>query len=233
MYLFCDFQVHFNKVTSLQAPPDGILQQLKSLDISGNLINNWSEINKLGTLPCLEHLNVCHMGVSEVYFPVCQPDQKTRLFSALKRLNLSENNIHNWESINELNKLLQLEDLRFRENPVLQQESAETSRQLIIARIGNIKNLNGIVITSDERKGAEIDYLKKYGVQWAAVAKPLDIVNHKPVLDIFVQTHPRYALLLEKYGAPAEEEYTAQKVTLNQKLLTLEFFSPEHDGKLY
>jgi hypothetical protein len=44
-----------------------------------------------------------------------------------------------WESINELNKLLQLEDLRFRENPVLQQESAETSRQLIIARIGNIK----------------------------------------------------------------------------------------------
>lgn len=44
-----------------------------------------------------------------------------------------------WESINELNKLLHLEDLRFRENPVLQQESAETSRQLIIARIGNIK----------------------------------------------------------------------------------------------
>jgi Leucine-rich repeat (LRR) protein len=51
MYLFYDFQVHFNKVTSLQAPPDGILQQLKSLDISGNLMNNWSEINKLGTLP--------------------------------------------------------------------------------------------------------------------------------------------------------------------------------------
>jgi len=57
--------------------------------------------------------------------------------------------------------------------------------------------LNGIVITSDERKGAEIDYLKKYGVQWAAVAKPLDIINHKPVLDIFVQTHPRYTLLLD------------------------------------
>jgi hypothetical protein len=43
----------------------------------------------------LEHLNVCHMGVSEVYFPACQPDQKTRLFSALKQLHLSENNIRN------------------------------------------------------------------------------------------------------------------------------------------
>lgn len=57
--------------------------------------------------------------------------------------------------------------------------------------------MNGIVITSDERKGAEIDYLKKYGVQWAAVAKPVDILNRKPVWDIFFQTHPRYALLLD------------------------------------
>jgi hypothetical protein len=41
--------------------------------------------------------------------------------------------------MNELNKLLHLEELRFRENPVLQEESVETSRQLIIARIGNLK----------------------------------------------------------------------------------------------
>jgi hypothetical protein len=41
--------------------------------------------------------------------------------------------------MNELNKLLHLEELRFCENPVLQEESGETSRQLIIARIGNIK----------------------------------------------------------------------------------------------
>ncbi|GFG39933.1 hypothetical protein Cfor_08990 [Coptotermes formosanus] len=229
MWTFIEnLQVHFNKITTLQTPPDGILQQLKSLDLNGNLIKDWKEINKLGTLPCLEHLNVCHVGVSEVYFPVCQPDQKTRLFSSLKQLHLSENNIHNWESINELNKLLHLEDMRFRENPVLQDESAETSRQLIIARIGNIKNLNGIVITSDERKGAEIDYLKKYGVQWAAVAKPVDILNRKPVWDIFFQTHPRYALLLDKYGAPEEEEYTAKKL-----FSAIEFFSPDHDGKLY
>jgi hypothetical protein len=41
--------------------------------------------------------------------------------------------------VNELNKLLQLEKLSFRENPVLQEESVETSRQLIIAKIGNLK----------------------------------------------------------------------------------------------
>jgi Leucine-rich repeat (LRR) protein len=50
-YIFCDFQVHFNKITTLHTPPDGILEQLKSLDLSGNIINNWREINNLGTLP--------------------------------------------------------------------------------------------------------------------------------------------------------------------------------------
>lgn len=41
--------------------------------------------------------------------------------------------------MNELNKLLLLEELRFHQNPVLQDKSAETSRQLIIARIGSLK----------------------------------------------------------------------------------------------
>jgi hypothetical protein len=42
----------------------------------------------------LEHLNIAHVGVSEVYFPVCQGEQKTKLFSKLKQLQLSGNNIH-------------------------------------------------------------------------------------------------------------------------------------------
>jgi hypothetical protein len=42
----------------------------------------------------LEYLNISHVGVSEVYFPVCQAEQKTALFSTLKQLNLSGNNIH-------------------------------------------------------------------------------------------------------------------------------------------
>jgi hypothetical protein len=44
-------QVPFNKITTLEAPPDGILHHLKSLDLEGSLIYDWREINKLGTLP--------------------------------------------------------------------------------------------------------------------------------------------------------------------------------------
>jgi hypothetical protein len=53
------------------------------------------------------------------------------------------------------------------------------------------------VITNAERKGAEIDYLKKYGVMWGKVTKPLDIESHKSILDMFTQTHPRYPLLVD------------------------------------
>jgi hypothetical protein len=53
------------------------------------------------------------------------------------------------------------------------------------------------VITNSERKGAEIDYLKKYGAIWRTVAKPLDVKSHKSILDTFVQTHPRYHLLVD------------------------------------
>lgn len=226
-------QVPFNNIATLEIPPDGILQHVKSLDLEGNLINDWREINKLGTLPCLEYLNISHVGVSEVYFPVGQAEQKTRLFSTLKQLLLSGNSIHSWESVNELDKLLHLEELGFHGNPVLQEESEGTSRQLIIARIGNIKTLNRVVITNNERKGAEIDYLKKYGVMWETVAKPLDIKSHRSILDTFLQAHPRYPLLVDKYGAPEVGEYKTRTVTSHTKLITVDIFCPDHGGKSY
>ncbi|PNF32444.1 Tubulin-specific chaperone E [Cryptotermes secundus] len=225
-------QVPFNNITTLETPPDEILQHVKSLDLEGNSVNDWREINKLGTLPCLEYLNISHVGVSEVYFPVFQAEQKTRLFSTLKHLYLSRNNIHSWESINELDKLLHLEDLGFHENPVLQEENEETARQLVIARIGNIKTLNRVVITNDERKGAEIDYLKKYGVIWGTAAKPLDIKNPKSTLVTFLQTHPRYPLLVDKYGAPDVREYKTPNIS-RTKLITVNIFCPDHGGKSY
>lgn len=44
-----------------------------------------------------------------------------------------------WQSIGELNKLPQLEDFRFLKNPILETETYETSIQLVIARIANLK----------------------------------------------------------------------------------------------
>ncbi|KAG8224362.1 hypothetical protein J437_LFUL005243 [Ladona fulva] len=45
----CELQVPWNNMTSLTIPPDSL--KIQSLDLEGNPIEDWDEINKLG---CLE-----------------------------------------------------------------------------------------------------------------------------------------------------------------------------------
>ncbi|GLG94418.1 Tubulin-specific chaperone E [Gryllus bimaculatus] len=207
-------QVPFNHITQISVPPH-VLENLKVLDLEGNCIEDWGEINKIGKLPSLESLNVCNTGLIEINFPVEESGNKTELFSSLKQLYLTTNKIQKWESVSELDKLKQLEELRFHENPVLYRENHETSRQLVIARIGRLQKLNGIVITPEERKGAEYDYLKKHGQEWIDMNKK---ENVKILMENFVLAHPRYPALIQKYGAPEEG---------------VEIFSPKMEGKVY
>lgn len=59
--------------------------------------------------------------------------------------------------------------------------------------------LNGTGIERTERYGADIDYLKRYGLEyWAAVKQD--------ELEAFRQNHPRYMTLVGKYGVIDEEE---------------------------
>lgn len=86
-----------------------------------------------------------------------------------------------------MDKLPNLEDLKFRENPILKNETIETARQLIIARITKLKILNGTGIFPAERRGAEYDYLKLYLPKWLETENRISFINE----------HPRYPMLVE------------------------------------
>lgn len=86
---------------------------------------------------------------------------------------------------------MSLESLKLRENPVLKDGTAETTRQLIIARISKLKYLNATEIWHTERTGAEYDYLKLFGKQW------LDVENVPEKREEFVVEHPRYPALIQ------------------------------------
>jgi tubulin-specific chaperone E len=90
-----------------------------------------------------------------------------------------------------LDKLSHLEDLKFRGNPILENETIETTRQLIIARIAKLKILNGTEILHDERRGAEYDYLKLYLPVW------LETESNSENRTSFITEHPRYPILVE------------------------------------
>lgn len=73
----------------------------------------------------------------------------------------------------------------------MKNETLETVRQLIIARITRLKILNGTEILSDERRGAEYDYLKLYLSKW------LETEKHPEKRKLFTNEHPQYSILVD------------------------------------
>lgn len=72
----------------------------------------------------------------------------------------------------------------------MKNETVETARQLIIARIAKLKILNGTEILHDERRGAEYDYLKLYLPMW------LETESNSEKRTSFINEHPRYPILV-------------------------------------
>ena len=52
-----------------------------------------------------------------------------------------------------------------------------------------------IKVTSEERKGAEIDYLKRFGPAWVKFGGSQDPSKSNPTTD-FIKTHPRFEHLV-------------------------------------
>ncbi|CAF1181201.1 unnamed protein product [Rotaria sordida] len=61
---------------------------------------------------------------------------------------------------------------------------------MIIARLPNLTHLNRVLISRDERHGAEIDYLQRYAQDY--FDKKLD----------FIYEHNQYQKLITKHGEP-------------------------------
>lgn len=228
MHMFPSLQelsVSFNIITILQKSLEtDNLMKLRKLTLEGNMISSWDEILKLGSLPCLEYFNLNSNKIDAVRFPSVELTAKTSAFSTLRQLHLSQNNISEWRSVSELEKLNNLEDLKFRENPILKDENVETARQLIIARISNLRSLNGVEILLDERRGAEYDYLKLYLPKWTETENDLQKRNE------FIMEHPRYPALVAKYGI-SDIPSSKAKVEMISNVITVEFICPDHPNQ--
>jgi hypothetical protein len=95
--------------------------------------------------------------------------------------------------VNELNKLKSIEEIRFKANPLNLEFDRNAIRQLLVAKIEKLSILNRTIVDADERRGSEIDYLRKVGKELAELIK-----NNKDDNDINLfksQNHPRYDAL--------------------------------------
>ncbi|NXY84395.1 TBCE protein, partial [Alcedo cyanopectus] len=216
-----------NNITVLERP-DNVLQTLKLLDLSENQLLDGNQLHLIAHLPRLEHLQLSNTGIASIEFPDAAFGCKTKMFPSLKHLVIKENKISQWSSINELDKLPSLLSLNCHNNPVMDTEkNPETLRQLIIAKISQLKVLNNSEILPAERKGAELDYRKIFGKDWLAAGGNWDPEKNK-LSEEFLAAHPRYPALCLKYGAPEEGELKGkQPLTLKNQLLTLTIKCPE------
>ncbi|XP_037621753.1 tubulin-specific chaperone E-like [Sebastes umbrosus] len=209
-----------NNITELQRP-EGVLQSLKSLSLCCNPLEQHSVLS-LAALPRLEQLHLSNTRLSDIRFDDTPPGSQTAMFPALQMLKLDQNNITEWRVVNELAKLPSLVNLSCRGNRLVSSDgNPKTATQQIIAKLGQLVTLNSCQIHHDERRGAELDYIKMFGVEWLKAGG-----GSQPSTEFTCQ-HPRYLSLIDKYGAPEEGELKKpEPFALKNQLLKIEFVFP-------
>ncbi|EDW02037.1 tubulin-specific chaperone cofactor E-like protein [Drosophila grimshawi] len=163
---------------------------LKTLHFTGNPIEHWQEICRLGRLfPSLEALVLAECPIKSLQagaeLDSASASECHKYFPCLKLLNLSCAQLNSWADIDELAKYDQLQNLRVKHWPLWEtlECTEHERRQLLIARLPNVSMLNGGgKISVDERVDAERAFVRHY------MNKP---ESERPA---------RYAELLEVHG---------------------------------
>ncbi|EDW08900.1 tubulin-specific chaperone cofactor E-like protein [Drosophila mojavensis] len=145
---------------------------LKTLHFTGNPIEHWEEICRLGRLfPRLEALVLAECPIKSLQASnTAELDSATasechKYFPCLKLLNLSCAQLNSWADIDELAKYEQLQNLRVKHWPLWEtlECTEHERRQLLIARLPNVSMLNGGgKISVDERVDAERAFVRHY-----------------------------------------------------------------------
>ncbi|XP_068624457.1 tubulin-specific chaperone E [Battus philenor] len=215
----------YNRIKKLTTP-EVTLRTMTILRLDGNPLDTWNEVMNLGKLKNLKVLSLNDCEIKEIRFNNEPSNAKVDVFENLEVLFLNRNSINDWRSISELDKLKSLKKLYFLKNPIQNSEDYDTTSQLVIAKIGTLQELNGSIITRELRRGAEYDYLKRYGGEWKAAQKDQTL---KLAFDL---EHCRFQELLNKYGIPDDSLLVKQikNMTLTSQLL--EVILRDENGKV-
>jgi hypothetical protein len=212
-----NLHICFNRVSSI----DGVLSlpcssSLRLINLEGNPIDSWDNVIVLGELKQLETLILNDCLLSQIRFPgSCRTP--TGLFPALRSLSICGNQLVDWSSFNEINRLPSLTGLRFTRNPLPVESNVLTARQIAVAKIARLQLCNGAAVTRVERHDAEVSYMLAYGAAWKAAEKAAGAESDK-----FAEAHPRYQDIARLYGAPEDAEIAPRATSaLKNSLITV------------
>lgn len=203
---------------------------LKQLYLSCNPIDNFSSVS-LGLISnCsnMELLSLAECPVSELP----ESEELPRVPTSLNSLNISTTKISCWAEVDKLRQFPGLKDLRISGCPFLDEYTAHEKRMMLIARLPNVKVLNGgNTITPTEREDAERAFIRHY-LDTPEDDRPvrfMELVEVHGMLDplVNVDLRPEVMLRVKIYH---KEEVREEMVTVRQtvkqfKQLLHTFFS--------
>ncbi|XP_032364845.1 tubulin-specific chaperone E, partial [Etheostoma spectabile] len=134
-----------------------------------------------------------------------------------------DNNISEWRVVDELAKLPCLVQFSCSGNQLVSSDgNPKTATQMLIAKLGQVVLLNRNILRPEDRRGAELDYIKMFGEEWLKAGGASQLSTQ------FSSQHPRYQSLISKYGAPEEGELKKQEpFALKNQLLRISFVFPD------
>lgn len=178
-----------NRIASLASlvPASSSFALIEAIHLEDNLIEDWSEVERLGSLPHLRRLNLSNNLLVEAdhYTATRRPAG----FQSLQTLFLTGNCLKTWSDIDALEHFDSLTEVRVSKCEFLKDLDMIASRLGVIARLPKITRLNGSAVTAKERTDAEIGYLGE--ILTNAVGKEMESIE---------AAHPQFKRLLESYG---------------------------------
>lgn len=188
-----------NCVRSLPASSAPLLSHWNSMrliDLQDNSLQQWSDIAILGLLENLEELNLSCNRLVDV-------DATAAPFTRLRLLNLRSNKLESWNAVNALECFPALTTAILADNPfyeAMEKTSGEESaRCFAVAMLSRLESCNHSAVLAEERKGAELYYLRQLGSEWSRAR------GNAQELAKFVSHHRRYQTLLAKYEFDASD----------------------------
>ncbi|CAI9117145.1 OLC1v1018487C1 [Oldenlandia corymbosa var. corymbosa] len=164
---------------------------LRLLNFEENCFADWNEILKLSQLKSLEQLLLNKNNLDCIWYPESDAlgeEATFRPFEKLSCLLIGGNNIKDLTSVDSLNHFPNLMDVRLSENPITDTTKDGVPRYVLIARLANIKILNGSQISQRERKDSEIRYVR------------LVMMKSNANLEDISRLHPRFSELKTIHG---------------------------------
>lgn len=227
-----------NDFDALVLPP-GIFANLKRLDLSNNNIADSSQILSLSSLK-LEQLNLAFNKLASI------PNGDH--FTHLTHLNISNNLISTIDFFKAVSTYPNLTSIRMLENPILQFYQKVHIRLILIAVMLKLKNLNGNEIKRDERRDAEIYFLKNAFHEFFSESRSTQFTyDYERFLDFAGARYPLIDFYLKRLGNPypVEERYYQSTINplarggkdvfdgeANSKFAVLRFFKRDDDQEV-